>query len=117
MFKIILSAVNVVFTFAFLENTIDSFDPEYKSFEPLHQPKDFPWNIRSAVDNWMLLPEELRSTVQYTPCFYKSDADEKFTCEDFEATDGAHGLLRELNTTLNELYSANETNLWGNNLL
>jgi hypothetical protein len=66
-------------------NTIDSLDPSFKSFEPLHQPKYFPGNIRQAVENYKLLPHELKSKVQYVPCHYKADAEEdKFTCEVIE---------------------------------
>lgn len=43
-----------------MQNTIDSLDPDFKSFEPFNQPKDFPGNIRKAVQNWMLVPEDLR---------------------------------------------------------
>jgi hypothetical protein len=67
-------------------NTIDSLDPSFKSFEPLHQPKHFPGNIRQAVENYKLLPHELKSKVQYVPCHYKADAveEDKFTCEVIE---------------------------------
>lgn len=48
-----------------LETTIDSLDPSFKKFEPTHQPKDFPFDIRSGIENWLLVPENLRHRTGY----------------------------------------------------
>ena len=57
---IIIFLARIGAIYCHLESTIDSLDPSFKKFEPTNQPKDFPFDIRSGVENWLELPVKLR---------------------------------------------------------